>query len=216
MPSLFVHQYQVMLQFHMTGNFNNHVLDLADVPKNPCSPSPCGPNSQCREINGQAVCSCVPNYIGTPPNCRPECVTSQECLLNQACVNQKCIDPCPGTCGIGALCQVVNHSPVCSCPNRFTGNPFIRCLAVQGIKNSFRIYLIYYQAYNFYRRSFNCTTYKPLQSFSVRTKFSMQTCRNFTVLFMSCRICGSSTQLSSRMRIQFRLCLQLGLYKPKM
>jgi hypothetical protein len=95
--------------------------------RNPCSPSPCGPNSQCREINTQAVCSCVPGYIGSPPTCRPECITSSECPLSQACVNQKCIDPCPGTCGLSAKCQVVNHNPICSCPPDYTGDPFTRC-----------------------------------------------------------------------------------------
>lgn len=97
---------------------------------NPCNPSPCGPNSQCREINNQAVCSCVPNFIGSPPNCRPECLSSAECSLDQACVNQKCIDPCRGTCGIRAICQVVNHNPICSCPPRFSGDPFTRCTLI--------------------------------------------------------------------------------------
>lgn len=99
----------------------------SETPKNPCSPSPCGPNSQCREINNQAVCSCVPGFIGSPPTCRPECISSPECSLNEACVNQKCIDPCPGTCGINARCQVVNHNPICSCPQGQTGDPFTRC-----------------------------------------------------------------------------------------
>lgn len=98
--------------------------------KNPCNPSPCGPNSQCREINGQAVCSCVPGYLGSPPTCRPECVVSSECASNEACNNQKCRDPCPGTCGVGARCEVVSHNPMCSCPPRFTGDPFIRCLSI--------------------------------------------------------------------------------------
>ncbi|CAH2015289.1 unnamed protein product [Acanthoscelides obtectus] len=102
----------------------------APPPRNPCSPSPCGPNSQCREINAQAVCSCLQGYIGSPPTCRPECVSSSECPLNQACLNQKCVDPCPGTCGINARCQVVNHNPICSCPERFTGDPFISCRVV--------------------------------------------------------------------------------------
>lgn len=99
----------------------------APVYKDVCQPSPCGPNSQCREINGQAVCSCVPGFIGAPPTCRPECVTSAECPQNQACTNQKCRDPCPGTCGIGAKCQVVNHNPICSCPSGYTGDPFLQC-----------------------------------------------------------------------------------------
>lgn len=72
---------------------------LAIVVQRPCYPSPCGPNSQCREINGQGVCSCIQGFIGSPPSCRPECVINSECPLNEACINQKCIDPCPGSCG---------------------------------------------------------------------------------------------------------------------
>lgn len=72
---------------------------LAIVVQRPCHPSPCGPNSQCREINGQGVCSCIQGYIGSPPSCRPECVINSECPSNEACINQKCGDPCPGACG---------------------------------------------------------------------------------------------------------------------
>lgn len=105
-------------------------LDLAVkdvILSNPCNPSPCGPNSQCREVNGQAVCSCLPNYVGTPPSCRPECLVSNECSLNRACIRQKCANPCAGTCGIGTKCQVINHSPICSCQIGYTGDPFSRC-----------------------------------------------------------------------------------------
>lgn len=109
------------------------------VPKNPCNPSPCGPNSQCREISGQTVCSCVPGFVGTPPACRPECISSSECALTKACVNQKCIDPCPGTCGFNAVCQVVNHNPICSCSSGQTGDPFTRCLPISNITFTFFI-----------------------------------------------------------------------------
>nr|CAD7617304.1 unnamed protein product [Timema genevievae] len=78
---------------------------VVSEPGDPCIPSPCGPNSQCRQVNEQAVCSCLPTFIGSPPGCRPECVVSSECPLNRACVNQKCADPCPGTCGINARCE---------------------------------------------------------------------------------------------------------------
>lgn len=94
---------------------------------NPCQPSPCGPNSQCRESNGQAVCSCLPLYIGSPPGCRPECILSSECASDKACINQKCVDPCPNICGTNAQCRVRNHSPICTCINGFSGNPFISC-----------------------------------------------------------------------------------------
>jgi len=92
-----------------------------------CSPNPCGPNSICRELNGQVVCTCAPEFLGSPPLCRPECTLSSDCRPNEACANQKCKDPCPGTCGIQARCVVVNHNPICLCPERYTGDPFIRC-----------------------------------------------------------------------------------------
>jgi hypothetical protein len=94
----------------------------------PCQPSPCGPYSQCRKINNVAVCSCMTNYIGSPPNCRPECMHSSDCNADKSCISQKCRDPCHGTCGINARCQVVNHNPICSCSPSYTGDPFIRCI----------------------------------------------------------------------------------------
>jgi hypothetical protein len=90
--------------------------------------SPCGPNAQCRNKNGAAVCSCLPNYFGSPPNCRPECVVDSDCDFSKSCLNMKCKDPCPGTCGTNARCQVVNHSPICSCNVGYTGDPFVRCV----------------------------------------------------------------------------------------
>lgn len=99
----------------------------APAQQNPCQPSPCGPNSQCRVVQQTAVCSCLVDYVGSPPQCRPECVTNSDCAANQACQNMKCRDPCPGTCGFNALCNVVNHSPFCSCPTGMSGNPFVRC-----------------------------------------------------------------------------------------
>lgn len=93
----------------------------------PCNPSPCGPNSRCKQNNMQALCSCISGYIGAPPTCRPECVVSSDCPLNEACTNQRCRDPCPGSCGLNAICNVVNHNPLCSCRERMTGDPFIRC-----------------------------------------------------------------------------------------
>lgn len=96
----------------------------------PCTPSPCGPNSQCREINQQAVCSCLPNYIGSPPGCRPECVLNSECSASLACINQKCKNPCEDRCAQNANCRVFNHSPVCSCTPGYTGDPFSHCHAI--------------------------------------------------------------------------------------
>lgn len=94
----------------------------------PCAASPCGPNSVCRENNGQAVCSCLSGYLGSPPTCRPECTINSDCLLTQACINQKCQNPCTGACGLRADCRVINHNPVCQCPSTFIGDPFIQCI----------------------------------------------------------------------------------------
>lgn len=93
----------------------------------PCQPSPCGPYSQCRKVNNVAICACVATYIGSPPNCRPECSVSADCPFDKSCINQKCKDPCPGMCGINARCQVVNHNPICTCIENYNGDPFVRC-----------------------------------------------------------------------------------------
>lgn len=94
----------------------------------PCEPTPCGPNSQCRVFGSQAACSCLQNYVGRPPNCRPECTISAECPGNMACEKEQCKNPCPGSCGPLANCTAVNHIPVCSCPPGFTGDPFATCV----------------------------------------------------------------------------------------
>lgn len=97
---------------------------------NPCINNPCGPNSQCRVIGNQGACSCLPNYIGRPPNCRPECTLNAECASNKACQNERCIDPCVGKCGDNAVCSVVKHNPVCNCISGYEGDAFTRCTII--------------------------------------------------------------------------------------
>lgn len=106
---------------------------LKPLPPSPCTPNPCGPNSQCQAISGQAECGCLANMIGSAPNCRPECIVNSDCPANDACVNQKCIDPCPGTCGSNSECRVVNHSPVCTCETGYTGNAFSNCRPIPTV-----------------------------------------------------------------------------------
>jgi hypothetical protein len=124
-------------------NYNAPFVIAPMVPVNPCNPSPCGPNSQCRAPSGLAVCSCLTGYMGAPPSCKPECLVSAECPQNQACVNNKCTDPCLGSCGLNARCQVINHSPICSCPPGQTGDPFRSCYPIPGnmFFNSFIYFL---------------------------------------------------------------------------
>lgn len=102
--------------------------------ENPCNPSPCGPNSQCRVVGETPACSCLINYVGRPPNCRPECTINPECASYLACVNEKCIDPCPGSCGVNTECTTINHKSICTCMGGFTGDPFAGCSPIS--KNS--------------------------------------------------------------------------------
>lgn len=119
--------------------------------RDPCVPSPCGPFSQCRDVGGTAQCSCLPRYYGSPPQCHPECTINADCSPLLACINERCIDPCPGSCGINAQCKVVNHVPNCFCPDRYTGDPFTNCYPKPGnaptfssffTKSVFRNYLV--------------------------------------------------------------------------
>lgn len=94
-----------------------------------CNPSPCGANAICRDGN----CYCNDEHQGDPyVGCRPECVLSTDCPRNKACVKNKCVDPCLGTCAANAICDVVNHIPMCSCPQGMTGNAFYNCERIQG------------------------------------------------------------------------------------
>lgn len=104
-------------------------LAIESVPQlNPCQPSPCGSNAQCKVINDSPSCSCLPEFIGQPPNCRPECISNSECASHLACINNKCKDPCPGTCGINSQCKVVSHTPNCICLSGYEGDPFTQCI----------------------------------------------------------------------------------------
>lgn len=103
------------------------VLAITTVPSDPCEPNPCGSNSLCRTINNAPSCSCLPGNIGSPPYCRPECVTNSDCPSDRACLNRKCGDPCPGSCGSNSNCRVVNHAPNCQCLPDYTGDPFRQC-----------------------------------------------------------------------------------------
>lgn len=119
---------------------NSLTFNLSLVPEQGpidlCNPSPCGSNAECN--NGQ--CTCLLEYHGDPfIACRPECTLSSDCQRDQICVRKKCVNPCPSTCGPNAICEVVNHIPMCSCPTGYTGNSFVSCNVLQG-KYFIRIY----------------------------------------------------------------------------
>ena len=109
----------------------------------PCNPTPCGSNAVCQTRNRAAACQCIPEYFGDPyVACRPECVVNSDCPSNKACQRNKCVDPCPGTCGINAECNVRNHNAMCLCIAGYEGDPFVSCrLKPQG-KLDFNIPLV--------------------------------------------------------------------------
>lgn len=144
----------------------------------PCQPSPCGPNSQCREINEQAVCSCLPNFIGSPPQCRPECIISSECSQNQACLQQKCANPCVNVCGQNAICQVRNHSPICICLSGYSGDPFTRCQRIPPRKRNFKILFEGIQYYQYDNLSILAAP-KPNDELIVRDPCSPSPCGSY-------------------------------------
>lgn len=111
--------------------FLREISTFTDIPTytpQVCVPSPCGANAICKERNGVGSCICLSNYIGNPyEGCRPECTINSDCIPSKACVQSRCQDPCPGTCGQNAICQVVNHIAICTCIPKFTGDPFRYC-----------------------------------------------------------------------------------------
>lgn len=131
--SLFLSAY--VLSLHALSSFLETPVE--STYENPCVPSPCGLNSQCRVIGSQAACSCLPNYIGRAPNCRPECTINEECPSNLACQNERCKDPCPGSCGSFTTCVVIKHAPTCQCVTGYTGDPFSGCSISPPRKTSF-------------------------------------------------------------------------------
>lgn len=94
----------------------------------PCVPSPCGP-MECNIYGPQvAICDpCLRPEAAYNPQCRPECLTNADCSFDKACLGYVCADPCPGSCGVAAICTVVSHRPICSCPQGLIGNPFDHC-----------------------------------------------------------------------------------------
>ena len=128
---LFSKHLEVCLMLILKKECGGHYSVLAILPveaEDPCQPNPCGSYSAPPVARGsQCDCSCLPRMIGSPPNCRPECVYHSDCPTDKACKNQACVDPCPGLCGRNANCNVRNHVPYCICQTGYVGDPFTSC-----------------------------------------------------------------------------------------
>lgn len=57
------------------------------------------------------------------------CSHHDECPDYNACENTICINPCAvrNPCAPLATCKVVNHNPVCTCPDGYVGSPETLC-----------------------------------------------------------------------------------------
>lgn len=117
---------------YMTGNPYEYCVQTpiyTPEERDPCNPSPCKSNSLCRRQGSSVTCECLNGYFGNAYNegCKPMCVINSDCPLQMSCFNYKCVDPCFKACGFNAECRVQNHSPVCKCPEKMIGNPFVSC-----------------------------------------------------------------------------------------
>lgn len=132
MVSIQEYLFKINYSFPIEANFYNFIIVLPTITTTPCESNPCGPNAICKEQNGVGSCTCDPDYFGNPyEGCRPECITNSDCSSNLACINMKCRNPCPGTCGRNAECNVINHNPICSCYKDYTGDPFRYCSFIE-------------------------------------------------------------------------------------
>lgn len=159
---------------------------LIETPVDPCYPSPCGDNAICnkhRTRERAATCVCIQGYFGDPfLSCRPECTQNNDCPTNRVCKNQKCVDPCPGLCGINAVCSVSNHRPSCDCLQGYTGNPSVSCnlskicfvIINEIVSHSHKLKNICWQTFHY---EFRFTSVKHFYTYDI--KFWLETVPEF-------------------------------------
>lgn len=112
---------------------------------NPCVYSnPCSTRAECVSQNHIAVCRCPDGLIGNPlveckPAPQPECTIDAECSSHLACINNRCIEPCPALepCQLPAKCLVVPSLPVrtliCECPEGYVSSGSGTCKPLQPV-----------------------------------------------------------------------------------
>ena len=118
--------------WHSVPNFFNTCLFFVFKGNDPCSPYPCGPNTDCMVSPlGVAVCRCKSGFFPKPDTitgCGPQCDDDDDCSNSQNCANGRCVNICEeGICGVGALCEPRNRRAICRCPSGYSGDPFTRC-----------------------------------------------------------------------------------------
>ena len=115
---------------------NGQCVDIDECSK----PGTCHSTAICRNSPGSFTCSCPEGSVGDArtSGCKPrgECAADRDCPAASACREGRCVDPCIGACGQGALCEVVGHQPLCSCPARTQGNPRVECRQLECVENT--------------------------------------------------------------------------------
>ena len=114
-----------------SGCIHFEAIEVEVEEPTPCDPNPCGDNAYCTPNGRVGSCICNRGYYGDADvSCRPECVTNSDCRdRKKACVDSKCVNPCKqkNPCGINAVCNVVNHGPICNCLHGYNGDPNKEC-----------------------------------------------------------------------------------------
>ena len=92
----------------------------------------CSADATCKVIDHVPTCSCPPGWRGDgrQSGCvKLQCLENIDCSASQSCVNGNCVDVCSlsGACGSNSDCKTLNHIPLCSCQNGFSGDPRIGC-----------------------------------------------------------------------------------------
>lgn len=68
--------------------------------------------------------------------CTLGCRADEDCNANEACLGNKCVNPCEESpCGPNARCTVINQRATCVCPTGFIENPTakVACLRAPGL-----------------------------------------------------------------------------------
>ena len=77
------------------------------------------------------ICMIIILLVGLPtePTLDVGCESNADCPDYTACENRQCINPCAirDPCAPSAICKVVRHEPVCTCPDGYIGNPQTSC-----------------------------------------------------------------------------------------
>lgn len=124
------------------SGFKLQVNECVNV--NECLQNPCHPSAQCEDTIGSYKCICPTGVIGDPyktgcllPN---QCRRDEQCDSSLACMRGKCLNPCQSkSCGLNAMCSVINHRVTCYCEKGYLGNPLDKntgCFKVECVENS--------------------------------------------------------------------------------